>query len=105
MDRSTWPVRWFGVIVAASTAFTMSAPCGAEIVITEVMYDTTGVETSPHFGEWIEVFNTGPDDVDLTGWSIEKDNTIDGVGADLITLVQGSAILCPGLVSEGSGGQ
>ena len=41
------------------------------MVITEVMYDSVGVEMGTTFGEWVEVFNTGPGAVDLTGWSME----------------------------------
>jgi hypothetical protein len=66
------------------------------VVITEVLYDSVGVEFGTQFSEWIEIYNTGPGAVDLTGWSIEKDNTINGVGADLLTFVQGSPLLGPG---------
>lgn len=42
----------------------------AEIVINEIMYNTPG---SPDI-EWIELYNTGPASVDLTGWTLVDDD-------------------------------
>ncbi|MGQ7846362.1 lamin tail domain-containing protein [Granulosicoccus sp. 3-233] len=43
-----------------------SAPTQASVVINEVLGNTTGPDT-----EFIELYNTGPSEVDLTGWTIE----------------------------------
>lgn len=80
--------------VAVSGWLARSAP--AAVVISEIMYDTQGTESGTNFGEWIELFNSGPLPVDLTGWSVEKDGTIDGAGVDVLTLVQGPAVIGPG---------
>jgi hypothetical protein len=83
-------------ILIASLALSTALPAGAGVVISEVMYDTVGVESGSTVGEWVEVFNTGPGSVDMTNWQLEKDNAIDGAGADRLALVQGPATLGPG---------
>ncbi len=40
----------------------------ADIVITEIMIDPH--EVSDGYGEWFEVYNTGTEDVDMSGWTI-----------------------------------
>ncbi len=46
----------------------VSAPPNAEIVITEIMYNSPDANTDSL--EFIELFNTGPDAIDLNGWTI-----------------------------------
>lgn len=92
--------RRVGTTLAISLAlwvvFASAPPSLGDVVITEVLYDTVGVEFGATIGEWIEIYNTGPSAVDLSGWSIEKDDLIDGVAADPLFLIQGSSTLQPG---------
>ena len=41
----------------------------AQVVINEIMYD-------PRIGpEWVEIYNPGPDTINLSGWAIEDSDT------------------------------
>ena len=51
------------------------SPAQASIVINEVLPNPVGsTETDM---EWVEIYNTGPDTVNVTGWAIEDAATID----------------------------
>ena len=51
-------------LVLLGTLLICGAPARANVVINEVMYNTPG---SPDV-EWIELYNTGPDEVELDDW-------------------------------------
>ena len=44
----------------------------SSVVINEVMFDPAGGDTG---GEWVELFNTGDEDADVSGWEIYPDGT------------------------------
>lgn len=44
----------------------------AEVIISEVLFNEVGSDVS---GEWIELYNRGDSDVDLTGWRIGDEET------------------------------
>ncbi len=55
------------VLVMMSACFAPAAR--AEIIITEIMYNPQGTDLAPPiYREWVELFNTGPTTVDLSGW-------------------------------------
>ncbi|MCH7530071.1 lamin tail domain-containing protein, partial [Patescibacteria group bacterium] len=54
-----------GVIVIFSILFLFPITSFAQVVINEIMYDLEGVD-NPH--EWIEIFVTGGQPLDLTDW-------------------------------------
>lgn len=54
-----------GIIFFAKTIF-------ASVEITEIMYDVSGTDTNR---EWIEVYNNGPDPVDISQWYLFSDST------------------------------
>lgn len=49
-----------------------------EIVITEVMYNSSGAEADT---EWVEIYNSGSGSVDLTGWFLD-DEDANGFGPE-----------------------
>ena len=53
--------------------FALALPCyvHADIFITEIMYDNSGSDTGR---EWIEIFNSGGELVDITGWKFFDDS-------------------------------
>lgn len=63
----------FLVILAISTYFIIFFPLlvNAKIIINEIMYDPEGSDTSR---EWVEVYNSGSDDIDLTTYKLLESN-------------------------------
>lgn len=59
-----------------------------QVVINEIMYDLPGADAGR---EWVEIFNSGSESVDLTGWKL----TEAGVNHSL-NIVQGPAVLPAG---------
>ena len=47
--------------------FLLTSCAEGDIVLTEVMFDPSGSE---HYDEFVELYNTGPDTVDLEGWTV-----------------------------------
>ena len=45
----------------------LTATAAAELIITEAFYDEIGADSE---AEWVEILNTGPDAVDLTGYQL-----------------------------------
>src|SRR3989338_11495697 len=56
----------------------------ASVIINEIMYDVSGTDSGR---EWVEVYNSGSDSVDLTGWKF-----LESVGASNhgLSVVSGS---------------
>ena len=81
----------------------MPSPAPASIVITEVMQNPSAV--SDFSGEWFEVFNPGPADVDLAGWTI-ADQDIDShvIAGSLIVPAGGYRVLGRNAESSVNGG-
>ncbi len=61
-----------------------------QVLLNEVMFNPLGPEASDEF---VEVFNTGKDSVDLTGWKIG-----DGTGEDMIIQAGNGTLLLPGQI-------
>ena len=59
----------------------------AQVVINEVMYDLPGTDTGR---EWVELYNSGSNQVDLTGWKFLESASASN---HTITSVQGSSVL------------
>lgn len=71
----------------ASILFFLLPSC-AEIVLTEVMFDPSGSE---RYDEFVELYNVGPDTVDLEGWMVG-----DAEELDRIVQLEGGTLLPPG---------
>ncbi|MDP3645709.1 MAG: lamin tail domain-containing protein, partial [bacterium] len=54
------------LFVAVTVAFIPSAAV-ASVSISEVMYDAEGTDTDR---EWVELYNSGSESMDITGWKI-----------------------------------
>lgn len=59
---------FFAVLLILPTVADAAVSAGESIRITEVMYDPAGTDADL---EWLEIYNAGPDLVDLSGWTIE----------------------------------
>src|SRR3954465_14526084 len=64
-------------------AFTLLLPfgfataCFGQVVISEFMADnkTTLADVDGQFSDWIELYNTGPTNMNLAGWALTDDPT------------------------------
>lgn len=61
-------------LAIASIVLALPTHVGAQVLITEVMYDLPGSDTGPG-GEWVEVYNSGTQEVDLTAWVLFEADT------------------------------
>lgn len=57
-------------VVAVSTALAQGSGNPADIVISEVMYDASIEPSNYNYGEWVEIYNRGNEEIDLAGWTI-----------------------------------
>jgi len=46
--------------------------------INEVMYNPSSEQGGNSYSEWVEIYNNGDDDIDLTGWKICNDELLSG---------------------------
>lgn len=82
--------------IALSLLLALTSPATADLIITEVYYDHAGMDAD---FEWVEIFNTGPGPVDLTGYTLGNGGTsydfstvpLQGTIASCETFVIGSA--------------
>ena len=63
--------------LAATLAALTPAPSPAAILINEIFPNPVGSETGPQ--EKVEIYNSGPGAVDLTGWAIDDAATIGNI--------------------------
>jgi hypothetical protein len=65
--------RWIAICLLMLAA--LGSAARAEIIISEIMYNPGGTDlnanaTPPFNREWVEIYNTGVDPVNLAGWSL-----------------------------------
>ncbi|OHA14078.1 MAG: hypothetical protein A2909_02665 [Candidatus Tagabacteria bacterium RIFCSPLOWO2_01_FULL_39_11] len=60
------------VFFVLTALFIFPHVAGAQVVINEIMYDLEGSDTGR---EWIEIFNTGSEPVDLASWKLYENDT------------------------------
>jgi len=82
-------------LTAAGLAAGVIDLANAEVIISEIMYNPNSSEVFPiHYAEWIEVFNTGPEVVDITGWTIrDEDGTATNMLPETTSISSGEAII------------
>jgi len=89
-------MRLLLISLFVSMSVTLASDCClGDMIFSEVMYNpsgTDGFSTLRRNSEWIEVFNNGPDDVSLIGWSLSKSSVNLGTFAAGI----GDLLLSPG---------
>jgi hypothetical protein len=67
-------------LLSTGALFAVSAlTAHSQIVITEAMGNSSHAG-GPGNGDWIEIYNSGPSAIDLTGWSWDDDSATPGVG-------------------------
>jgi hypothetical protein len=62
-----------------------SSTISAEMMITEIMYHSSGEDTDM---EWVEIYNNGPDAVNISGWKI-----MDGTQDRVVSLFRGNFVI------------
>ena len=83
-DETIWKIRQFSpeiiallvcllflVVIAAGTAQANENHSMAHIVINEIEANPPGNDNSKSVIEWVELYNPTPEDIDLTGWTLE----------------------------------
>ncbi len=70
------------LILLLFLVFTNSAL--AQIQITEVMYDLDGSDSGR---EWIEIYNAGSEDIDLSNWKLFENNTNHALVSDSMSII------------------
>jgi len=84
-ENSEGYVEYYGGGGGGTPAPPPPAPQFFPIIINEIMYDLEGSDDGR---EWIEIFNTGTSEVDLTNWSFYEKET-----NHKLTLIRGTATL------------
>lgn len=80
----------------------IAAPLRAEVIISEIMYNPDSSEGRPqdrlpNLVEWVELYNTGPKVVDLSGWYLQDEDGITAPLPNRTSIKPGQAIvLIPG---------
>ena len=78
---------WIAVIMG------VGIPVMGEVLITEIMYNPNSRESYPNDVEWIEIYNSGKDPVDLSGWYLMDEDGKTGGLAEGIKLPPGRALV------------
>lgn len=60
--------------VSGESAVVVADDETGEVIITEIMYDPAGSGGREQFAEWVEIYNRGPDVVDLGGWALDDED-------------------------------
>ncbi len=66
-----WDMKTKLIIALQALLLTTTADVSAQVIINEVMAQNSNTITEPDFGEsadWVELYNTGEDEVDLSGF-------------------------------------
>ncbi|WP_432797968.1 lamin tail domain-containing protein [Poriferisphaera sp. WC338] len=84
-------------LIAALSIF-ITAYASAQIVITEIMYNPASKEKMPAQTEWIEIYNSGDEAVNISGWTLSDEDGKTNPVPDGISLAAGEAIvIIPGV--------
>ncbi len=69
--------RWWGIALIGALS---AASAHGAVMITEIMYNSAGDSTwgdgagSPNCTEWVELYNSGPAVVDISGWKLDDED-------------------------------
>ena len=86
----------FGLFSLAIMIALAAAPARGALVISEVLFNEVGSDTT---GEWIEIFNAGAATIDLTNYKIGDEETSLGIGAtEAMVRFPSGASIAPGAV-------
>ena len=84
-----------GACLIAALAGTAAAQQAGEVIITEFLFATAqGPGLDERFQEFIELYNTTDEEIDLSGWYIVDDNPTDTFPEGTLLPAGGSIIIC-----------
>ncbi len=87
------------LVLVLMTAFSIGSLLQAQVLINEVQYDPIGAGTDTKT-EWIELYNTTGDDVDLTGWLLCDNNDSIGEAFPSTVLAAGEYLVLAAVVDS-----
>ena len=91
-----------GLATGALIAVPAQGAVTSGVLISEVVFNEVGSTAN---GEWIEIFNTGPNTVNLSNYKIGDEETSGGTGAtEALFQFPSGATIAPGEVQIISGG-
>lgn len=89
-------VRYAAAVAALAFGALAVLPAHGALKINEVLFNEVGSDTG---GEWIEIFNTGPDTIDLTNYKIGDEETSGGTSlTEALFQFPSGATIAPGAV-------
>ena len=78
-------------------SFILSISLGSgEIVINEVELNPPGYDLSCDVDEWVELYNTGHEDVDMSGWTLSSNSAIIEIPPGIIIPAKGFCVVASG---------
>ncbi len=83
-----------GALVGAVASSAWAANPG-DVIITEIMYNPASDENSPAITEWIEIYNTTANPIDITGWYIADEDGRSGAFEPYTLPAHGIAVVIP----------
>lgn len=97
--RLAMEIRLLAPALLCATCLALTPLVSAQVIITEVMYNPAsteggfGPDAPPTQTEWLEIYNTGDEPVDISGWYLQdEDGKTEGVPNNT-TLEPGQAIV------------
>jgi hypothetical protein len=88
------------ILTFVASAALLWGPSSSSIVINEI--ELNPPTDDPFAAEWVELFNTGPDDVDIGGWQVVILSTIQGLEGPSLPW-SGKMVLSPGTILKAGG--
>ncbi len=85
------------VTVSDTSSYTVVAPA-AGVKINEVFYDAAAGQGAEPYAEWIELYNSGDSDADLSGWTIADDPDPNGTSEGRFTIPAGTVLPAGGFL-------
>ena len=92
----------FGIALSSTGSVSLRA-VRAELVISEIMFNPDSSEGSPNDVEWVELFNTGPVAVDLTGWRLQDEDGTTGALPSGSSIASGEAVVLSSIGTSATG--
>jgi len=87
-------------VISAVVTLSLCSPLFADVIISEIMYNpdspegrTGGDNPQPCRTEWVELYNAGSDEADLTGWTLADEDGTTGPLPSGTKLAAGEALV------------
>jgi hypothetical protein len=86
---------WVACATVAATSLPVLAITPGDVIITEIMYNPNSNEKVPVITEWLEIYNTTAQQIDLTGWYTADEDGRSGDFESFILPAHGIAVVIP----------